>query len=34
MKTLFLDVSTGVAGDMLSAALLELLDSREGSVAR
>ena len=28
MKTLFLDVSTGVAGDMLSAALLELFDNR------
>lgn len=34
MKTLFLDVSTGVAGDMLSAALLELFDNREEIVAR
>ncbi|MBQ3263033.1 MAG: LarC family nickel insertion protein [Oscillospiraceae bacterium] len=33
MKTLFLDVSTGVAGDMLSAALLELFDNREEIVA-
>jgi uncharacterized protein (DUF111 family) len=34
MKTLFLDVSTGVAGDMLSAALLELFDDREEIVER
>ena len=33
MKTLFLDVSTGVAGDMLSAALLELFDNRDEIVA-
>lgn len=29
MKTLFLDVSAGVTGDALSAALLELFDDRE-----
>lgn len=33
MRTLFLDVSTGVAGDMLSAALLELFDDRKAVVA-
>lgn len=34
MKTLFLDVSTGVAGDMLSAALLELFEDRSAMVER
>ena len=34
MKTLFLDVSTGVAGDMLSAALLELFEEPDEIVAR
>lgn len=34
MKTLFLDVSTGAAGDMISAALLELFDDRAAALAR
>lgn len=34
MKLLHLDVSTGVAGDMLSAALLELFENRDEIVAR
>ncbi len=34
MKTLFLDVSTGVAGDMLSAALLGLFDNPDEIVER
>lgn len=34
MKTIFLDVSTGAAGDMLSAALLELFDDRAAMLDR
>ena len=34
MKTLFLDVSTGAAGDMISAAMLELFDDRAAALAR
>ena len=34
MKVLHLDVSTGAAGDMLSAALLELFEDREAALAQ
>ena len=34
MKTLYLDLSTGAAGDMISAALLELFPDREAMLAR
>ena len=34
MKELFLDVSTGAAGDMLSAALLELFEDRDAALQR
>ena len=34
MKELYLDVSTGAAGDMISAALLELFPDRDAMVAR
>ena len=34
MKVLHLDVSTGAAGDMLSAALLELFEDREAALTR
>lgn len=34
MKTLYLDLSMGAAGDMLTAALLELCPDREGMLQR
>ena len=34
MKELFLDLSAGAAGDMISAALLELFDDRDAALAR
>ena len=34
MKTLYLDLGMGAAGDMLSAALSELIDDREGVIAK
>ncbi len=34
MRTLYLDCAMGAAGDMLTAALLELVDDREGFVKR
>ncbi|MCR5082639.1 MAG: LarC family nickel insertion protein, partial [Parasporobacterium sp.] len=32
MKTLYLDLGMGAAGDMLSAALLELIDDKEAFI--
>ena len=34
MKTLFLECSMGAAGDMLTAALLELVDDRQAFINR
>ena len=34
MKTLYIDCGMGAAGDMLTAALLELLPDREGFVKK
>ena len=34
MKTLYIDCAMGCAGDMLTAALLELLPDREGFIRR
>ena len=34
MKTLYLDLSMGAAGDMLTAALLELCPDREGMLQK
>ena len=34
MKTLYIDCGMGAAGDMLTAALLELVPDRDGFIAR